>query len=234
MTTMTKYFLTWLVVALAACVSNMVLLSLPTLILNGSSRWLTDGRLFSTLLLIGSWTFCEAFAGRGSHHPPQKGHGPSWLTPLIGLVLLALLLTSFIECALRPSIALGPAETVEIVLMAIGILLRIWSIESLGPCFFNEVIHVPDQPLIDRGPYRLFRHPSEVGLFCVVLGAALLLRSLVGTLAAVAVLLPLIIWRTRLEDAMLAHHHQAEFRRYQSRVGGLLPKLNGRRQSLDT
>ncbi len=49
--------------------------------------------------------------------------------------------------------------------------LRWWCIATLGPRWNTRVIVVPGLPLVDRGPYRWFRHPNYVAV--VVEGIAL-------------------------------------------------------------
>ncbi len=40
--------------------------------------------------------------------------------------------------------------------------LRVWVIASLGPFWTTRVITVPGAPIVQRGPYRLLRHPNYV------------------------------------------------------------------------
>jgi protein-S-isoprenylcysteine O-methyltransferase Ste14 len=222
---MNGHYSRWLALATIACIGNVVVLAIPALLLNEPSRLATDTRLIALLLEIGAWTFCESFASRNSRHPFLNEEDPTWLTPVAALVLLATLLISAIQYAMRPAIPLSVTDIAPVVLLTSGVALRLWSIHTLGPYFFSDMAHVPGQPLVVRGPYRYLRHPSEAGLFCAALGAALLYKSMAGVLVVSFVLLPLVILRTRSEDAMLARHHPNDFRRYSSRVGGLVLRL---------
>lgn len=49
--------------------------------------------------------------------------------------------------------------------------LRWWCVVALGPRWNTRVIVVPGLPLVDRGPYRLMRHPNYLAV--AVEGAAL-------------------------------------------------------------
>jgi protein-S-isoprenylcysteine O-methyltransferase Ste14 len=74
---------------------------------------------------------------------------------------------------------------------------------------------------VTAGPYRLARHPSELGLLLILCGGALLLGSAwAAGLAAIS--LPLAALRCRREDRALAHHpgHAAWARR----VGWVAPR----------
>jgi methyltransferase len=44
--------------------------------------------------------------------------------------------------------------------------LRVWTIASLGRRWTTRIISLPDEPLVRRGPYRLFPHPN----YAVVVG----------------------------------------------------------------
>jgi methyltransferase len=41
-------------------------------------------------------------------------------------------------------------------------MLRVWVIATLGPYWTTRIITIPGEPLVRRGPYRVFRHPNYV------------------------------------------------------------------------
>jgi methyltransferase len=90
-----------------------------------------------------------------------------------------------------------------LVLVVAAQALRWWCIAVLGPRWNTRVIVVPGMPLVDRGPYRLMRHPNYLAV--VVEGAALPLvhgawiTALCFTLANAA----LLAVRLRCENAAL-------------------------------
>lgn len=53
-----------------------------------------------------------------------------------------------------------------------GLLLRWWSFVTLGSYFSTVVRTSADQRVVDRGPYRVLRHPSYTGLLLAALGDA--------------------------------------------------------------
>jgi len=110
-------------------------------------------------------------------------------------------------------------------LMVVGATSRWLSIRTLGKFFLNDVAVVPGQPLMTRGIYRVVRHPSELGTLCLVLGAVTLRESMPGLIAFLVLLLPGVLRRTRLEDAVLRCHHPAAFALYVCDVGGLIPRF---------
>ena len=52
----------------------------------------------------------------------------------------------------------------------LGLLLRWWSFVALGKYFTVVVKTSEDQQVIDRGPYRVLRHPSYTGLRLAFVG----------------------------------------------------------------
>jgi protein-S-isoprenylcysteine O-methyltransferase Ste14 len=69
--------------------------------------------------------------------------------------------------------------------------------------------------VVDRGPYRLLRHPAYAAE-AVMVGAAALAAPGAATIAAYAVALALVVVRIRLEERLLAG--EPSYREYESRV----------------
>lgn len=78
--------------------------------------------------------------------------------------------------------------------------LRLWIILSLGRFWTTRVYHLPDAPLVRRGPYRWLRHPNYV----VVVAEVIVLPLVVGLWWAAALFgalqAALLLWRIRVED----------------------------------
>ena len=82
--------------------------------------------------------------------------------------------------------------------------LRVWVIASLGRFWTTRVYHLPNAPLVRRGPYRFVKHPN----YLVVLAEVIVLPLVVnlwwaavifGTLQALV-----LFFRIRAEEAGLA------------------------------
>ncbi|QKG22351.1 isoprenylcysteine carboxyl methyltransferase family protein [Actinomadura verrucosospora] len=101
----------------------------------------------------------------------------------------------------RPFIpALGwPMLTAAVLAQA----LRWWCIASLGERWNTRVVTVPGLPLVDRGPYRLLRHPNYVAV--VAEGVALPLVHTAWLTASVFTVanLGMLAVRLRVENAAL-------------------------------
>lgn len=84
-----------------------------------------------------------------------------------------------------------------------GLLLRWWSFLTLGKYFTVVLQTSEDQPVIDRGPYRVLRHPSYTGLLVAVGGCGLMVANWVSTAGSVAVVLIGLVYRIRIEERAL-------------------------------
>jgi len=81
--------------------------------------------------------------------------------------------------------AAGP---VGLVIEGAGVGLRWWSMRTLRGSYSRTLRTIDDQRVIDRGPYRMIRHPGYLGSLLTWTGCAVASGS-IGTVAAVASLL---------------------------------------------
>lgn len=85
----------------------------------------------------------------------------------------------------------------------LGLLLRWWSFVTLGKYFTVVLRTSEDQPVVDRGPYRVLRHPSYTGLLLAFLGCGLMVGNLVGMAGSLAMLSIALVYRIRIEEQAL-------------------------------
>jgi methyltransferase len=85
----------------------------------------------------------------------------------------------------------------------LGKALKWWAIVTLGRCWTFRVIVVPGATLVDRGPYRLIRHPNYVGVIGELVGVAMLTGASVSGPIATAVFGALILRRIAVEERAL-------------------------------
>lgn len=84
-----------------------------------------------------------------------------------------------------------------------GLLLRWWSFVTLGRYFTLVVRTSGDQPVVDRGPYRVLRHPSYAGLLLAVAGGGVMLGNWAGLVASIALVAAALVFRIRREERAL-------------------------------
>ena len=55
--------------------------------------------------------------------------------------------------------------------------LKLWAISTLGTRWTYRVLVLPNAPLIDRGPYAMFRHPNYLAVVGEIVGMAFLVSA---------------------------------------------------------
>lgn len=92
-------------------------------------------------------------------------------------------------------------------LFAFGMLFRFWAILVLGKYFSPIVGIYKNQALITTGPYRYVRHPAYSGALLMWFGYAIVLRSWIGGIVVLAVMLLVYLYRISIEE----HAHRKRF-----------------------
>jgi protein-S-isoprenylcysteine O-methyltransferase Ste14 len=105
----------------------------------------------------------------------------------------------------------------------LGLLLRWWSFVSLGRYFTVTVRTSEDQLVVERGPYRVLRHPSYTGLLLVFSGGGLIAANWVSAAGAGAVLLVALIHRLRIEERALEEALGDRYRQFAANRARLVP-----------
>jgi protein-S-isoprenylcysteine O-methyltransferase Ste14 len=105
----------------------------------------------------------------------------------------------------------------------LGLLLRWWSFVSLGKYFTVVVKTSEDQPVVERGPYRVLRHPSYTGLLLAFVGGSLMLGNWVSTVGAVGLVMIALIYRLRIEERALTAALGDRYREFAAGRARLIP-----------
>ena len=115
-------------------------------------------------------------------------------------------------------------ESIGLSLCIFGAALAIWSRHILGRNWSGTVQLKQDHELIERGPYRLIRHPIYSGLLLLFTGNAVMVGDWRGILAIAIVFAS--FWRKlRLEEQWLSGHFGETYRLYVQRTKALVPSV---------
>jgi protein-S-isoprenylcysteine O-methyltransferase Ste14 len=110
-----------------------------------------------------------------------------------------------------------------VVLFVAGLLLRWWAIITLGRFFTVDVTIEKDHELVERGPFRMVRHPSYTGVLLAFVGFGLSLRNWAALLV---ILLPIgaaFIHRMNVEEDALSRALGRRYTDYMKRTKRLVP-----------
>jgi protein-S-isoprenylcysteine O-methyltransferase Ste14 len=112
-----------------------------------------------------------------------------------------------------------------IILMLLGIAIRQWAIAVLGRFFSLNVQVVEDHRVVDKGPYRLIRHPAYTGLLITFIGISLAVQSLGALLVLLAVFTVSFGYRIRVEEKTLLSELGEPYANYMKRTKRLIPYI---------
>jgi len=122
--------------------------------------------------------------------------------------------------AIRPA-AVGCA--IGFVILLVGLVLRGWSIKTLGEYFTASAAVSADQPVVTAGPYRLLRHPSYTGLLLIVTGIGLASANWAGAVGMTVLTLAGLLWRIHAEERALLVTLGDPYRAYAAHHKRLVP-----------
>jgi len=125
-----------------------------------------------------------------------------------------------------PAFALPYGQTfalVGVVLFVAGLFLRWWAIITLGRFFTVDVTIEKDHELVERGPFRLVRHPSYTGVLLAFVGFALTLRNWAALLIILMPIFAAFIRRMNVEEEALLRALGSRYADYMRRTKRLMP-----------
>ena len=124
------------------------------------------------------------------------------------------------DAAIRPP---AVAFTIGLVILVAGLVLRGWSIKTLGSYFTAAVKVSTDQPVVSAGPYRVLRHPSYTGLLLAMTGVGLASANWVSLIGMTVLPLAGILWRIHAEERALLATLGDPYRAYAAQHKRLVP-----------
>jgi protein-S-isoprenylcysteine O-methyltransferase Ste14 len=112
-----------------------------------------------------------------------------------------------------------------IFLMLLGVLVRQWAIAILGRFFSLTVQIAEDHKVVEKGPYRLVRHPSYTGVLITFVGLGLAVQSW-GALSVLLVVFGVSFgYRMWVEERTLLSELGQDYASYMKRTKRLIPFL---------
>ena len=142
---------------------------------------------------------------------------------LISLSMFLSLMIAFLFAASGIASLPSGAFYLGIGLMIAGILLRQWSIAVLGRYFSRTVGVQEGQAVVDRGPYRLVRHPAYTGSLLTMVGLGFVLQSGGAVLVLIAFFGAAFGYRIHVEEAVLTSKLGDEYVAYAKKTKRLIP-----------
>lgn len=137
--------------------------------------------------------------------------------PVSLLLSIAIYFTRYGSLGFNPSVYVGYA------LVTVGVLVRWYSIYSLGRSFQVNVTIMKDQQLVKNGIYKLIRHPSYTGLLLYYLGLGLVMHNYISIIILVVGPIYAVAMRIRKEEQFLEDHFGEDYAEYRKSSSRLIP-----------
>jgi len=173
------------------------------------------------------WLFSELVIGgiipRSRRHGTPIRYEDRSSRRLLSLSMLLSLAIAFLFAASGIASLPSGAFYLGIGLMIAGILLRQWSIAVLGRYFSRTVGVQEGQAVVDRGPYRLVRHPAYTGSLLTMVGLGFVLQSWGAVLVLIAFFGVAFGYRIHVEEAVLTSELGDEYVEYAKKTKRLIP-----------
>lgn len=112
---------------------------------------------------------------------------------------------------------------IGLLLFVPGILLRWWAIITLGRFFTVDVQIAKDHKLVERGPFRVVRHPSYTGVLLAFVGFAFSLANWIALMVIVLPIFGAFIRRMNVEEQALIAALGETYVSYMRRTKRLVP-----------
>ena len=171
------------------------------------------------------WLVFWLASARGNKRNATRTSPLRRFTALAAVLVLRLGWRQFPEYFKQPLLAPTAAWAyIGLVLTAAGLGFTIWARRVLGTNWSAMPSIKKDHELIQRGPYRLVRHPIYTGLLLAVFGSCLA-EGRVWNLAVVGMATILLIAKLKAEEALLARQFPDAYLQYRRRVKAIIPFL---------
>ena len=177
-------------------------------------------------LLMGAFFALELLGRKPTRARPIKAGPPTrGGTLLIGLAITTSYLVSPLlnhwRVGRAPHLPFLPA--LGILMMAAGLTLRRWALVTLGRFYTRRLGVFEGQSVVQRGPYRIIRHPGYLATILICLGLPLVLSNWLSAILVVATLVAAYLIRIPAEEGMLLAAFGNEYRHYMAHTARLLP-----------
>ncbi len=108
------------------------------------------------------------------------------------------------------------------ILCCAGLAFCVWARATLGRNWSGSITLKEGHELIERGPYRLVRHPIYTGMMAMILAAAIAYGYLSGILAVVLAFASFWI-KLSAEEKLMLQQFPDQYKSYRQRVKRIIP-----------
>jgi protein-S-isoprenylcysteine O-methyltransferase len=110
-------------------------------------------------------------------------------------------------------------------LMALGLVIRLWAMLTLGQFYTRSLTTLENQNIVRGGPYRLVRHPGYLGTLLIWTGLPVSQANWIAIVVVMAVMGAIYANRMKAEEAMLLGRFGDQYRQYMLHTRRLIPLI---------
>jgi len=118
----------------------------------------------------------------------------------------------------------GIVPAIGLILFLTGVVIRAVGRRTLGKYYSYGLRMLPNHQLVRHGIYKYIRHPISLAAIIYSIGIPLFFSSMYGFLIMLG-LIPLILYRIKLEEKMLVDKFGDEYREYMKNTKRLIPLI---------
>jgi protein-S-isoprenylcysteine O-methyltransferase Ste14 len=175
------------------------------------------------MFLFFAWIFSEFINSLWSRRNSLMTNKDKGSYRIVVMAAYLALIIVFVLRNLEIGVFSGSLQDIGLILLVIGIVLREWSIWTLGRYFTVRVQVSEEATLVTKGPYKNIRHPAYTGSLLTFVGISLAIGSWLGAIIALIVKLIAIEYRIRVEEDALEDAFGSQYEEYKKRTWKLFP-----------
>ena len=178
------------------------------------------------LLIIACWVLLVLYWNISARSTKPAAERQSWAGRLarvpvwLGYILLGVAGAHPFGMVVVPHTVI--AQYLGVAICALGLLAAIWSRRTLGDDWSRDVEIKQGHELVERGPYRLVRHPIYTSHLLMGLGTAIVSGMLVAFVGLLFFFIGFWI-KLKQEENLLLRRFPDEYPAYKARVKALVP-----------
>jgi protein-S-isoprenylcysteine O-methyltransferase Ste14 len=138
------------------------------------------------------------------------------------LTLVALILGVFQVGTLEYTNQMSPYRISGLVIYLFFSWFQIYSYRSLGDNYAQDILIYKNHQLVNKGPYRIIRHPHYMSQILIDIGGGLATLSYIVVILAL-IEIPYIIKRAIFEEKILEKYFKDDFKIYKQKTGFMIP-----------
>jgi protein-S-isoprenylcysteine O-methyltransferase Ste14 len=184
--------------------------------------------MLAGFLILACWVLLALYWNLSARSIKSVAKSQSWTGRLarvpvwLGFILLGVAVAYPLCMKSMPRTAF--AKSLGVAICALGVIAAIWSRKTLGDDWSQDIELKQGRKLVQRGPYRLVRHPIYTCHLLMGLGTAIVSGSLVGFAELWCLFVGFWI-KLKQEEVLFLTCFPEEYPAYKARVRALVPFL---------